>query len=184
MNSKRLYPILCAFSFLTLPALAQDDVPTSKPNAIAPYKTAVGLRMSPTLIYGPELTITAKHFIRPESALEAEIGMVNYNRSYLASLQYVWQPQLLTSKRFRPYVGIGLGVTGTNYTPRAEKQDFETNLVGLTKFGIEYTFPKAPIALSLDYRHAFYGYKTDDYKHVPLNRLNNIGFGLKYTFGK
>ena len=185
MKNKCLYPALCAFALLSTPLMAQtDDAPTSKPNAIAPYKTAIGLRLSPTPMYGSELVLTAKHFIRPESALEAQVGFINYNRGFMASLQYVWQPQLLTSKRFRPYAGIGLGITGSNFNRHGEQQSLSTNVIGLASFGIEYSFAKLPLALSLDYRHAFAGYKTDYDKHVPLKRLNNVGFGLKYRFGK
>ena len=185
MKNKRLYPILCAFTLLSTPLMAQtSDAPTSKPNAIAPYKTAIGLRLSPSPAYGSELSFTAKHFISPESALEAQICLINYNRGYMASLQYVWQPQLLTPKRLRPYAGIGLGITGTEFNRYGEKQALATNLVGVFSIGIEYSFTKVPLTLSLDYRNAFAGYKTDYDKHVPLNRLNNVGFGLKYRFGK
>jgi hypothetical protein len=39
-----------------------------------------------------------------------------------------------------------------------------------------------PVALSLDYRFAFVGYKTDPIKDVPLNRFNNVGLSVKYRF--
>jgi hypothetical protein len=185
IKTKLLYPLLAALVLLSFPVLAQEDAPTSKPSAIAPYKTAVGIRYSPTPAYGgSELTFTAKHFIRPESALEANIGFIDHNRAFMTSLQYVWQPQLLTFSRLRPYAGIGLGLTGNMYNNRAEKQPLETNLVILNSIGVEYTFPKIPVAVSLDYRHAFASFKYDDTKDLPKRKLNTIALGLKYTFGK
>ncbi|MFD2513915.1 outer membrane beta-barrel protein [Pontibacter locisalis] len=182
MRKKQLLPILGLISLMTTPALAQEDALTSKPGALAPYKTAIGFRYSPSNKFGADLAITAKHFIRPESAIEAQVGITNYNRAYFASIQYVWQPQLLTSNRLRPYAGIGLGLSGTEFNRNGEQQPFSTNLVGLGNIGIEYTFPKVPLSLSLDYRHAIFGYKTDSFKDLPINRLNNIGIGLKYNF--
>jgi hypothetical protein len=72
IKTKLLYPILATLVLLSFPVLAQEDAPTFKPNAIAPYKTAVGLRVSANPIYGSKYSITAKHFIRPESAIEVQ----------------------------------------------------------------------------------------------------------------
>lgn len=182
MRRNRLFPLLGLFSLMATPVLAQEDAPTSTPGALAPYKTAIGFRYSPSNQFGADLAITAKHFIRPESAIEAQMGITNYNRGYLASIQYVWQPQLLTSSRLRPYAGIGIGLTGTEFNTQGEQQPWSTNLIGIASFGIEYTLSKAPLTFSLDYRHAFVGYKTDSFKDVPLNRLHNIGLGVKYLF--
>jgi hypothetical protein len=180
MKSKIIAAAIGIVCLMVHPIMAQDESPTSKPNAIAPYKTAVGIRLSSYHMYGSDLSVSAKHFIRPEKALELQVGTTS--RHHHASLQFIWQPQLLTSPRLRPYAGIGLGLTGTEFNRYGEKQPMETNLVGLASFGIEYTFPKAPMTLSLDYRHAFVGYKHDYEKDVPINRLNNLGFGLKYSF--
>ena len=185
MKIKLLLPLLGALSYFSAPALAQnDDAPTSKPGAVAPYRTSVGLRFSPSGKYGTDLTITARHFIRPESAIEAQVGLFNFNRGYQASLQYVWQPQLLSSQRLRPYAGIGIGITGTEFNRYGEQQSMATNLTGIASVGIEYTFSKIPLALSLDYRFAFVGDTTDPVKDVPLNRFNNVGVTVKYTFGR
>ncbi|MBC5994220.1 outer membrane beta-barrel protein [Pontibacter cellulosilyticus] len=182
MKRKLLLSLSGALCLFALPALAQDDAPTSKPNAISSYKTAIGLRFSPSYRFRPDVTVTAKHFISPEFAVEAQAGTADYDKGYHASLQYVWQPQLLTSQRLRPYAGIGLGVTGTEVSRYREEQPLSTNLIGIGSIGLEYSFAKVPISLSVDYRHALFGYKTDSFKDMPINRINNVAVGLKYNF--
>jgi len=111
--------------------------------------------------------------------VEAQFGRLS-GSAYQASLHYIWQPQLLSSSRFRPYAGIGVGLTATDRNIYGEEQHLETGAVGIATVGIEYTFPKAPIALSLDYRHSFAGYKSNYLRDVPLRRMNNFGFSVKY----
>ncbi|MHA6248677.1 hypothetical protein ACXYMU_12115 [Pontibacter sp. CAU 1760] len=179
MKNKLILPLLSALALAASPLRAQE-LPTPKPQAVAPYKFSAGLRVS---MFGPSGTLPElrlKYFVKPEAALELQVGKVGFRESYQASLHYLWQPQLLTSNRLRPYAGLGLGLTGTTRDVHYEEQPLQTNLVGIATIGLEYTFPKAPIALSLDYRHTFAGYKTDQFKDVPLRRMNNIGLSVKY----
>lgn len=179
MKNKLMLPLLSLLALAAAPLHAQY-APVSTLQATAPYRMALGLRYSPSPMAGPDAAISIKHFFWRESAVEAQVGRLPYRNAYQASLHYIWQPQLLSSSRFRPYAGIGVGITGTNRDLYGERQHMKAGAVGMVTIGIEYTFPKAPIALSVDYRHTFVGYKTDYLRDVPLERMSNLGFSLKY----
>jgi len=174
-----MLPLLGLLALAVAPLHAQD-APSTTLQATAPYRTAIGLRYSPSSAAGPDASISIKHFFRRETAVEAQVGRLPYSSAYQASLHYIWQPQLLSSSRFRPYAGVGVGVTGTNRDIYGEQQRMEIGAVGMVTIGIEYTFPRAPLSLSLDYRHTFVGYKTDYLRDVPLQRMSNLGFSVKY----
>lgn len=167
---------------LCLSVQAQDSLQI-KQQVSAPYKLAVGFRYAagPTAL---SLGITAKYFIREQAALEAYSDLNPESRHFLTSLSYVWQPKLATSARFRPYAGIGVGVLRID-NPSTQFFDGPasyTKPVGVYSFGVEYSFKKIPLALSLDYRSTFLrnGHSTPTY--FSYLRANNIGLGLKYTF--
>ncbi len=164
---------------LATSSLLAQDLPAAIPQAAAPYKTAIGLRATYGGPTGTGLDVSVKHFFWKESAIEAQFSLPARG-TYLASVSYLWQPQLLHSSRFRPYAGLGLGIVGTNQSRLGERQPMETNLVGSYTIGIEYTFPRAPIALSLDYHRTFAGYKIDYMRGASLNTLTSIGVGFKY----
>ena len=174
-----MLPLLCALSLAAAPLFAQD-LATSKPQAVAPYKAAAGIRVTTGIPAGTLAELRLKYFVKPESALELQVGQLGFRESFQTSLHYIWQPQLVSSSRLRPYAGIGVGLTGTNRNIYGEKQSLQTNLVGIATIGIEYTFPKAPFSLSLDYRNAFVGYKMDSFRDTPLRRMNNVGLSVKY----
>ena len=164
-------------------AQAQDSLQV-KPQVSAPYKVAVGIRYAIAGPTGTDLGITAKYFIGKQSALEAYSNLSTEKRYFLASLSYIWQPKLATSDRLRPYAGIGLGLLRTN-NPSPEYYGGPaayTNPVAVASFGVEYSFKKTPLAISLDYRSTFVRYGRSTPQYVDLNNSSNIGLGLKYTF--
>ncbi|GGG09695.1 hypothetical protein [Pontibacter amylolyticus] len=164
-------------------AQAQDSLQVQPQQVSAPYKLAVGLRyaVGPT---GLTLGVTAKYFIREQSALEAYSDVNPESRQFLSSLSYIWQPKLATSNRLRPYAGIGVGLLRTN-NPAPTYFDGPAsyiNPVGVASFGAEYSFKKLPLALSLDYRSTFLRYGRTTPNYVNHYRSSNLGIGLKYTF--
>ncbi|WP_242926344.1 hypothetical protein [Pontibacter vulgaris] len=180
MKNKIMLLCLCLLSSLN--TLQAQDSLRVKPQATAPYKAAIGARLSYGGPTGADISISAKYFIGKESALEAQSSIIKDSRIFLASLSYIWQPQLLTSSRFRPYAGLGLGVMRShNYTYYPEEPDITTNLVTVASFGMEYTFKKAPISLSLDYRAPFMRFDNSPYQpRMPLEQARTIGVGVKF----
>ncbi|GHA64020.1 outer membrane beta-barrel protein [Pontibacter akesuensis] len=183
MKNKLLLPLLGAIALFATPALAQDT-PTSKPQATAPYNTSIGFRASVAGPSGLTPEIRIKHFIRPQSALELQVGQWNYQGAYQASLHYLWQPQLLTSSRLRPYAGLGIGAVGSTKDRFGERQVMETHAVLLGSVGVEYAFRKLPLAVSLDYRYVVTGFNTHSFDAVNGSRASTFGIGLKYTLRK
>jgi hypothetical protein len=180
MRIKRMLPLLALLALAAPPLRAQDEVPTSTPQATAPYRTAFGFRTTAGGPAGIRSELRLKHFVRPESAFELQVGQWQYHESYQTSLHYIWQPQLLSSSRLRPYAGIGIGAVGTTRDRFYEKQDMEVGTVLLASVGLEYTFPKIPLALSIDYRHTVLGYKMHTLHGISPSRMHSFGIGLKY----
>ncbi len=179
MKSKLILPLLSALTLAASPLRAQDTL-TSKPQAVAPYKFSAGLRVSTGGPAGTLPELRLKYFVKPETALELQVGKLGFQESFQASLHYLWQPQLLTSNRLRPYAGIGIGAVGTGRDRNFEKQDMQVGAVLLSTVGIEYTFPKIPLALSLDYRHTILGLNTNTFDYIGFSRVNTVGLSVKY----
>lgn len=184
MKTKLLLPLLGVLAYFSSPALAQTDAPTSKPQAVAPYKTSLGLHTTWGGPSGMSSELRLKHFVSPQSALELQVGQWQYRGAYQASLHYLWQPQLLTSSRIRPYAGLGVGAVGSTRGRFNEEQDMEVRAVLLTSIGIEYTFPRLPLAVSVDYRHTLVRLNTHTFDAINSSNMGTLGVGLKYTFGR
>jgi hypothetical protein len=181
---KKIMLLLCLCG-LTLPATLQaQDSLSVKPQVQAPYKLAIGARFAAGAATGGDLSISAKYFIGKESALEAQSSVNPESRFFLASLSYIWQPKLATSDRFRPYAGLGVGILRSRnyyYDGSSMNEFIKVNPVAVATFGIEYTFKKAPIALSLDYRSTFMRYDNSNRPtYFSLNQSSNLGLGVKF----
>ncbi|RAU84191.1 porin family protein [Pontibacter arcticus] len=179
--TKKSAILVPALLCLILNSYAQD-APTSEPGATAPYKTAIGFR---TTFGGPSgLTsnLSIKHFFWKEAALELQAGQTGNRNTYHTTLSFIWQPQLISVSRLRPFAGAGIGVAGTNRDAFGERQNFEVRPVLTGVVGIEYTFPKAPISISADYRFHILGVNTHNYGAFQGGRANDFGISLKYTF--
>ena len=180
---KKKLLILCFSLSFVGAAQAQDSLQVQPQQVSAPYKLAVGPRYAVGLA-GLTLGVTAKYFIREQSALEAYSDLNPDSRQFISSISYLWQPKLATSNRLRPYAGIGVGLLRTNNPAPTYFDGPATyiNPVGVVSFGAEYSFKKLPLALSLDYRSTFLRYGRSTPHYVNQYRSNNLGIGLKYTF--
>ncbi|HEY4651085.1 MAG TPA: hypothetical protein VIG72_06705 [Pontibacter sp.] len=176
MKKKILFSGFCLFATATT-LLAQDSL-SVKPVATKPYKLALGLRYSPG---GPaaDFGFTAKYFIGAQSALEAQATKFSYSDSYMATVSYVWQPQLLTSSGLRPYISAGIGAM-RYHDQHPDNSFIKTNPVAVVNAGVEYKFRRAPVALSLDYRAPVLRYDNSPYQsRKPLSDYGNLGIGVK-----
>ncbi len=174
--------LLCICLLSTFSALQAQDSLSTQPRATAPYKLAVGARFTYGGPTGADVNLTAKYFIGRQSALEVQLPVVPQSKFQLALLSYIWQPQLLSTSRFRPYAGLGVGVMrARNPGFYPEEPDMKTNPVAVATFGVEYTFKNAPVSLSLDYRAPFMRFDNSSYQpRLPLENTRTFGIGVKY----
>ncbi len=176
---KKKILLFCIFLLTIAPALQAQDSLLVTPRATMPYKFAFGLRYSPA---GPgsDYSFTAKYFLSNQSALEAQASKLTFSDNYMATLSYIWQPQLLTSTNIRPYAGLGIGVLHyQDHHP--EGRITKTSPVAVVTAGIEYTFSKVPIAISLDYRAPILRYDNSNTSpRLPLSTFSNFGLGIKF----
>jgi hypothetical protein len=172
------YFLVFALCLLAAPLFAQDSLST-KPLATKPYKLALGVRYLPGGP-APDITFNAKYFFRPQSAIEVQAGKLSRNQATMATISYIWQPQLITSSNFRPYVGAGLGVMRYHdYQP--EGTIIKTDPVAVINAGVEYRFSKAPIALSLDYRTPVVRIENSPTQaRTPIGDYSSLAFGIKF----
>ncbi len=128
---KKLFFSLIALSlFAGSTAYAQD------------YSTAVGVNL------GPDMGFTAKKFITPESAIEAQFA---YNIScdgLMASAVYQYHFPL--GEGFSLYAGGGLNIGVLHMGKKYGKSDFALGVD--PNVGFEYSFRNAPIVLGIDYK--------------------------------
>lgn len=178
MKNKTLLLALCMLAAAT--TLHAQDTLSVKQQASAPYKLAVGARFSSLGPLGADLSLSAKYFIGKESALEAQATAVPGSDFFQASLNYIWQPQLLSSSQFRPYVGVGVGFIRIDFSRFEDGEKF-INPVGVFTIGAEYSFKKLPIAVSVDYRNPFLRYNNSSTQSkFTSGYYGNIGLGIKY----
>ncbi|EDM36167.1 hypothetical protein PBAL39_19829 [Pedobacter sp. BAL39] len=136
----------------------------------APYNTALGIKF----LYG--LSLTAKHFIKHNSALE---GIFNYHgfgglgTQLSATVLYEYQRPVAGVAGLRWYLGGG---GHFEYFSFDNDQVNATTVFGAVgALGLEYQFAGLPIAISADWQ--------------PVILFNGAGFsaenggvGIKYTF--
>lgn len=178
MKINTLLLTLCMLaSFTTLHA---QDTLSVKSQATKPYKLALGARFASQGPLGADLSLSAKYFIGKGSALEAQTTANPGSNFFQASLNYIWQPQLVTSSQFRPYVGLGVGFIKVDFSKYEDGEKF-INPVGVFTIGAEYSFKKLPIALSVDYRNPFLRYtNSSTQSKFTAGYYGNIGLGVKY----
>jgi outer membrane protein W len=170
--------LVFALCLLVTPLFAQDNLST-KPLATKPYKLALGVRYLPGGP-APDITFNAKYFFRPQSAIEVQAGKLSRNQATMATISYIWQPELLTSAKLRPYAGIGVGaIRYHDFQP--ESSIIKTNPVAVLNAGLEYRLSKAPLAFSLDYRAPIVRFDTSPTQaRTPLSDFSNLGVGIKF----
>ncbi len=125
------------------------------------YKTGIGVRLQP--YFG---CLTVKHFFNTKFALE---GLLNVKKDQ-AVVEII--PELSNSFAKPPGLNWYFGIGGNIKFP--QNQNVIIGVVGM--LGLEYTFPNAPINLSLDWKPSL--------ELIGGNSSYPAGFGLsvRYVF--
>ena len=137
------------------------------------YNLAVGLRL------GYDSGISARYFFMPHNAVE---GILSFSpNAFKITGLYQFQMPFLSVDNLDWFVGIGAHIGSvTRYFQQRKNLDhaflFGADLIG----GIEYVFPTAPFAISLDWKPSF------SFTNTHANDFWFYGFGLsiRYTFGR
>ena len=158
MKSKKLFVaglLIAAFTIFTSTLSAQS------------YKSAFGIRL------GYENGLTLKHFMAPSSAAEFLLS-VSPRHFHLTGM-YEYQQPVPDAPGLDWYVGIGAHIGSIYHDRDRYKSAFliGADLIG----GLEYTFPRAPFCLSLDWKPAFnFSNDYNDYWY------SGFALSLRYTF--
>lgn len=149
---------------------AQDQPPTTYPDTTSKtpytytdytsyndtarvYETAVGIRL------GSPLSVSAKHFLHEEGAVELAVGFRNDDPfSYIhISGAYQFHKPIGEVENLFYYVGAGASIIRCKYTPEYEIPGEETGSFTSTYFalqgyvGVDYAFEDIPLNLSVDW---------------------------------
>ncbi len=130
------------------------------------YKNAIGIRGG----WGADLSY--QRYLAPSSRIEGTLGFNRYGFSAGATYQWLFDLPVNTSGIWQWYAGAGAGMGA--WSNNDFKEGFSLGV--LAQAGIEYTFPKIPLLLSVDYRPGFY--------FTPDNEADwtGIAFGVRYCF--
>lgn len=128
------------------------------------YKTAIGVRLSPT---APTInnSLSFKHFISKDGAIE---GLISLGNPYgVGALYEIHQP--LAAEGLQWYFG------GGGYVGSFEKR---TRVGAAGVVGLDYVFPTAPINISLDWK--------PELNMVPELFFEPAAFGftIRFVLGK
>ncbi len=117
------------------------------------YQNGIGLR------FGYPLSITYKTFLTETNALDLFVGYRGYSGvySYLAiGGFYEFHNDINGAEGLKWYYGFGASVVILNYKDFGYLDGLGTFGVGLSGIiGLEYTFPDAPLAISVDFAPTF-----------------------------
>ena len=130
------------------------------------YKTAFGARL------GYDSGITLKHFFAPASAFEGILSASS--KHFQLTGLYEYQQPLPGAPGLDWYVGLGAHI-GNVYWNKYEGDRFFIG--GDLIAGLEYVFPTAPFAISLDWKPSFnFINDYNDYWYA------GFALSLRYTF--
>lgn len=116
------------------------------------YRTGIGARV------GFFNGLTVKHFVNPNNAVE---GILNFRwDGVIITGLYEWQNRLPNAQGFDYYLGLGGHIGFFDDYDWDDDDDYDDDdtatIVGIDLIvGLEYTFPKAPFTIGLDYKPAF-----------------------------
>lgn len=130
------------------------------------YRTAFGARL------GYDSGITLKHFFAPASAFE---GILSASpRHFQLTGLYEYQQPLPGAPGLDWYVGLGAHIGNVYWDKHTGDRLF---IGGDLIAGLEYAFPTAPFAISLDWKPSFnFVNDYNDYWYAGL------ALSLRYTF--
>lgn len=114
---------------------------TSLKGSAQDYRSSVGIGL------GPEMSLSFKHFVAKQGALEAQLGVNLPAKGGMASI--VYQHHVFMHHGFAFYCGGGLNA-GILYATHRSTATFAAGVTPVV--GFEYTFLGAPVALAIDYR--------------------------------
>ncbi len=130
------------------------------------YKHAIGIRGG----WGAE--ISYQQYMSQANRLEATLGINRYGFSVEGVHQWMKDLPCNSAGVWQWYLGAGAGLGAWS------NDDFKSgfSLGALGQIGIEHTFAKIPLILSLDYRPGFY--------IIPETAFDWSGFaiGIRYCF--
>lgn len=132
------------------------------------YKTGIGARV------GFFNGLTVKHFVNRNNAVE---GILNFRwDGVIITGVYEWQNRLPNAQGFDYFLGLGGHIGFFNdYDWHDDDDDDRTTIVGVDLIiGLEYTFPKAPFTIGMDYKPAF--------NFIGSNRVWADGLALNLRF--
>lgn len=159
MKTIRLYSLIIGMVFLSFAGAQAQN-----------YKTAIGARI------GYPLTVSGKYFMNESIAIEGNVGLRAFS-------QYRWINLSAAGLKHKPldvldglnwYYGAGVSI----YFWRFETvSTFASSSFGLQGYlGLDYTFKKSPINVSLDWTPTFF---IKGYTSGLGTRFG--GLGIRYT---
>jgi len=130
------------------------------------YTSAIGLRL------GYPTSVSYKHFISDQGALEGFLGFRSYARSYSwvtlgLTYQHHWDISGVDGLSW--YAGGGLSAFFWNYKDNFIGAEGNTSIGVLGALGLDYKFDSAPVNLSLDW--------------LPIFFVNGYGSGFGGGYG-
>ena len=136
------------------------------------YDLAVGLRL------GYDSGISARYFFMPNNAVE---GIMSFSPdAFRLTALYQFQQPFLAVDNLDWYVGIGAHVGSLNRRVQREQNLDHAFLFGADLIaGIEYVFPTAPFAISLDWKPSF-----SFTSNFSRNQFYFFAMSIRYTFGR
>lgn len=142
-------------------------------NAQAPYSTALGLRL------GDPNGITLQHYVSGSSAFEGILGLGSYWFTVTGLYEF---HQKFDEPGLGWFIGFGghIGSFNSGVIYYHDGATYTDNLIfgadGI--IGLEYTFQRAPINLSMDWKPAL--------ELTPFDGLipGEFGLSVRYTFGR
>lgn len=116
--------------------------------------------------------ISYQGYVAPVNRIEGTIGINRFGFSVEGMYQFMNDINADAPGEFKWYYGAGAGLGAWNH--KDYKTGFSFGILG--QAGIEYSFAKVPIMVSLDYRPGFY--------LVPEFNFDWSGFalGIRYCF--
>ncbi|WP_343533916.1 hypothetical protein [Pedobacter sp.] len=158
------------------PKAAGKEAATIVNEATAPYKAAIGVKF----MWG--IALTGKYFFKKDQALEAILRYRGYSglgKDIAITALYQYEKPIVEVAGLHWLVGAGPYYSHFSYKESIYSSYYPSS--GSSSYGVvamaglEFKFPKAPIAISADWMPAF------DFNGGGFGAESG-GFGIKYTF--
>jgi len=136
------------------------------------YKTAVGIRLSPSSAYVNN-SATLKHFINERSAVEA---IVSFGDPFaIGALYEIHKP--FQTEGLQWFYGVGGYLAFVKeYNPNTMKNETDANFGAQGVVGLDYKFSNLPLNLSLDWKP-----ELNLVSDIAFE-ASGIGLSVRFTF--